>query len=119
MAVVDLNSLGIARLNNRWVISRCGDDLRGSRIGRLARINRLVVLDNEDCVGGVRLAVLRRYGHRNLCVVAGLSVSRRSSRDRSVFVHGGSPTGRKLTDLVGVALGTILDVLGRRNTWFG
>ena len=111
MTVVDVYGLGTAGLNNRWVIGWRGDDLS---LGWLSRIYRLVVLDDERCRRGVGLAALRGNRNRDFGVVARLGVGRRRGRNRAVLVHGGGPAGWELTNLVGIALGAVLDVLGSR-----
>ena len=111
MAVVDIYGLGIAGLNNRWVIGWRGDDLG---LGWLSRVYRLVVLDDERCHRGVGLAALRGNRNGDFGVVARLSVGRRRGRNCAVLVHSGGPTGWELTNLVGIALGAVLDVLGSR-----
>ena len=119
MAGVDGDRLGVAGCDDVRVVGRGRDDLRVSRIGRVRRVNRLVVLDNEHGIGHIGLATLRGHRHWNFGVVARLSVGRRRGRNRTVLIHGRSPAGRERTNLVGVALGTILDVLGRRLSRLG
>ncbi len=116
MTVVDTNLLSVTSLDDSRVVCRSRDDVGVSRLGR---VNLLVILNDEHRIRRVRLATLRGNRYWNLGVVAGLSVGRWSSRDVTVFVHGGGPSRRELTDFVNVTLGVILHGLACGLAWLG